>query len=75
MINKFYKVKGHSGLVKNPVTGTILNTNTGEIKSARLRKSMKKVKEEENQKMKDDIAELKSEMSEIKSLLKQIAEK
>ena len=75
MINKFYKVEGHSGLVKNPVTGTILNANTNEIKSARLRKRMRKVTEKENQKMKDDIAELKSEMSEIKSLLKQIAEK
>ena len=75
MSNRFYKVEGHSGLVKNPETGTILNSNTNEIKSARIRKRMKTVKEEENQRMKDDIAELKSEMSEIKSLLKQIAEK
>lgn len=75
MRNRFYKVEGHSGLVKNPETGTILNSNTNEIKSARIRKQMKTVKEEENQRMKDDIAELKSEMSEIKSLLKQIAEK
>ena len=75
MSNRFYKVEGHSGLIKNPVTGTILNSNTNEIKSARIRKRMKTVKEEENQRMKDDIAELKSEMSEIKSLLKQIAEK
>ena len=75
MKNAFYKVDGHSGLSKNPVTGTILNTNTNEINGARSRKNNKIKEREENQKMKDDIEDLKSGMSEIKSLLKQIAEK
>ncbi len=75
MMDKFYKVEGHSGLMKNPVTGTILNSNTNEIQSARARKANKLQSIQETQKMKDDINQLKNDMSDIKSLLKQIAEK
>lgn len=75
MMDKFYKVDGHSGLLKNPVTGTILNANTNEIKSARARKANKLQGIQETQQMKDDIAQLKNDMSDIKTLLKQIAEK
>ena len=75
MMGKFYKVEGHSGLMKNPVTGTILNSNTNEIKSARARKADKLKGIQETQQMKDDITQLKNDMSDIKSLLKQIAEK
>jgi hypothetical protein len=75
MMDKFYKVDGHSGLLKNPVTGTILNANTNEIKSARARKANKLQGIQETQQMKDDITQLKNDMSDIKTLLKQIAEK
>ena len=75
MMDKFYKVEGHSGLLKNPVTGTILNSNTNEIQSARARKANKLKSIHETQQMKDDIAQLKNDMSDIKTLLKQIAEK
>jgi hypothetical protein len=74
MKNTFYKVDGHSGLSKNPVTGTILNTNSNEIDAARSRKKNKINEQEEKQRMKNDIEDLKSSMSEIKSLLKQIVE-
>ena len=74
MMDKFYKVDGHSGLLKNPVTGTILNTNSNEIDAARSRKKNKINEQEEKQRMKNDIEDLKSSMSEIKSLLKQIVE-
>ena len=75
MMDKFYKVDGHSGLLKNPVTGTILNANTNEIQSARARKANKLQGIQETQQMKDDITQLKNDMSDIKTLLKQIAEK
>lgn len=74
-MSKFYKVEGHAGLSKNPVTGTILNMNTNEIEGSRARKKAKAIQREENHRMKEDIQDLKSDMSEIKSLLKQIAEK
>lgn len=75
MSKNFHNVEGHAGLSKNSVTGTVLNMNTNEIQGARSRKKNRVIEQEENQKMKDDIKDLKSEMSEIKSLLKQIAEK
>jgi tetrahydromethanopterin S-methyltransferase subunit B len=64
----YLKVEGHSGLVKNPKTGVIININETEIKSAKKRKKKKHELEQE-------VQDLRSEMSEIKSLLKQLVEK
>ena len=64
----FKKVEGHSGLVKNPKTGVVLNINQNELRSARKRK---KKKQEQDQELQD----MRSEMSEIKSLLQQLLEK
>ena len=46
MMDKFYRVEGHSQVVKNPSKGTLLNTNTTELKSARKRKKVRKENEE-----------------------------
>lgn len=70
-----YKVEGHSGLLKNPRTGTIINTNESEIIGARKRKQNRINLKEENENLKDEIKELKSSMNEIQSLLKQMVEK
>lgn len=70
-----YKVEGHSGLMKNPRTGTIINTNESEIVGARKRKQNRIKLKEENEKLKGEIKELKSSMNEIESLLKQMVEK
>lgn len=75
MEDKFYKVEGHSSLIKNPKTGTILNTNVNEIKSARKRKQIRARNKVEDQQLKDDVQSLKNEMAELKSLIKQLVEK
>lgn len=64
----FLKVEGHSGLVKNPKTGVVLNINETEIRSAKKRKKKK-------QELEQEVQDLRSEMSEIKSLLQQLVEK
>ena len=75
MMNKFYRVEGHSQIVKNPKTGTLLNTNKVELTNARKRKKIKVEQKEKQERLEQEVSDLRSEMAEIKSLLKQIAEK
>lgn len=64
----YVKVEGHPGLVKDPETGIVLNTNSGELSAARARKEQRKQKEKE-------FEELKSDVQELKGMLKTIIEK
>ena len=68
MKDRYYKVSGHSGLVKNPRTGTVLNTNGREIDAARKRKKKKKELEQE-------VVDLKSQVERLSSIIEQLAEK
>jgi len=74
-MEKFYKVEGYAGYVKNPSTGTVLNQNVKEISSARARKIRKKQKQYDAEKLEQEVSTMKEEMKEIKSLLRQLVEK
>jgi hypothetical protein len=75
MTSKFYKVEGHSGLMKDPRTGVVINTNSNEIAGSRKRKLARVKNREENENLKREVQDLKSEMTEIKDLLKKLIEK
>lgn len=75
MQNRFVKVEGHEGLVKDTQSGMVLNINTHETIKARERKLARRKKESEYESMKQDVNELKKDMSEIKDLLGKIAER
>ena len=68
MEDKFYKVDGHSSLVKNPSTGTILNTNVDEIRAARRRKSKKRV-------LQNEVNDLKLQVQQLTNVIEQLLEK
>ena len=68
MTKEYYKVEGHSQLLKNPRTGTILNTNLREIEGARRRKKKKKELESE-------IVDLKAQVQRLTSAVEQLLEK
>lgn len=68
MEDKYYKIDGHSSLVKNPLTGTILNTNVDEIRGARRRK-LKKAQS------KNEVAELKLQVQKLTNVIDQLLEK
>ena len=74
-MKNFFKVEGHSQLVKNPKTGTMLNTNSREIEHARKRKKARKQNLESELKMKEEIESLRTDMDDIKSMLQQLIEK
>jgi len=75
MSSNYKKVDGHSHMVKDVASGTILNTNVNEFTAARARKVSNLQSKEESIKIKTDIKNLKDDMDDIKSLLKQILEK
>ena len=62
------KIENLPGFVKNTETGVVLNTNSDEIKAAKLRK---KAMQEKNNR----IDSLESEVKEVKDLLYKVLEK
>ena len=75
MKDQFYKVEGHSNLVKNPQTGVILNNNDTDIQRARLRKKLKKEQRQKELQLQSEVQSLRDDMDQIKSMLKQLVEK
>lgn len=69
------KVEGYDDLLKDPVTGVVVNTNKSAYEQylAKRRKDEHVTKQIESQAM--EIQSLKSDLSEIKNLLTQILNK
>ena len=65
-------VEGHPGLVRDPNSNAIINTNNSDYQKYL---TLRKVKSQENKKVstiEEDLVNLKNEMNEIKSLLKEL---
>lgn len=68
----YLKVEGHSSLLRDPKTNSIVNNNVKEYNEYIARR---KSKDEENQKiqnLEDDLSILKDDIGEIKSLLREM---
>jgi predicted transcriptional regulator len=71
-MNRYYKVKDHSGLVRDSSTNAILNTNCVEYNNylnALRNKEQEKKKMEE---LESQVKEIKNDVGEIKKLLLKI---
>ena len=68
MSSRYIPVEGHDNLVRDSVSGAIININTNERQK---RKSLKQIKAKEKQRFEN----LENEMSEIKDLLQKLLEK
>ena len=75
MRDRFYKVEGHSNLIKNPNTGVMLNVNTTELGRAKKRKSAKILKKKSEESIANEVNQLRSDVDDIKSMLQQLIEK
>lgn len=64
-MNKYIKVNGHPGLVRDKNSGAILNFNDAEIKQARQRKRLWKEQQEELNSLKQDMVEIKTMISQL----------
>ncbi len=68
----YYKVKDNSDLVRDPRTGSIINTNSLDYDKYVAQRSAKNAEHEKTENIEQDLASLKSEINEIKSLLKEL---
>ena len=75
MKDRFYRVEGHSQVVKNPSKGTLLNTNTVELNSARKRKMVRKENEEKQNRLEQEVSDLRSQIDRLTSVIEQLVEK
>ena len=64
----YLRVEGHSKLLKDPITGVIINDDTQEIEGARKRKRKRK-------EMESEISDLKSQVDRLSSIIEQLIEK
>jgi len=71
---KYARVDGNPNLVRDKVSGAILNINNNEIKRARGRKKLWQEEKEKTETLTSDVDSLKQDVQEIKNLLRQILE-
>ena len=72
MHNRFLKVQGHEGLVRDTSTGAIINTNRAEYENYLRQKQIIEQRELQISKQSEDINNMKTEIQELKSLIYQL---
>ena len=71
----FAKVKGHTHLVQDLKSQTIIKTDSSAYARYMARKAKQSKKDDEMRKVVREVNEIKTEMFEIKSLLKKVLDK
>jgi hypothetical protein len=72
MTMDYHGVKGHSDLLRDPYTNSIINSNNSDYEKYVARRNAKIEESQKTENIEEDLANLKSEMTEIKSLLKEL---
>ena len=69
---KYAKVEGHSHLLRDSKTNSIINTNMVEYQEYLNRRNLKVDENQKIQHLESDVANIKNDLSEIKSLLRSL---
>jgi len=69
---EYHGVEGHSDLLRDPNTNSIINSNGSDYEKYVARRNAKLESSQQTENIEQDLANLKSEMNEIKSLLKEL---
>ena len=69
---EYHGVTGHSDLLRDPNTNSIINSNDSDHAIYIARRNAKREQSQQTENIEQDLANLKSEMNEIKSLLKEL---
>ena len=72
---EYVKVEGHSYLLRDSKTNSIINTNMVEYQEYLNRRNVKVDENQKIQHLESDVANIKDDLSEIKSLLKELLKK
>jgi hypothetical protein len=67
------KVKGHSDLIRDPMTNAIINTNKSKYEEYISRKNIKKSETQKVKNLEDELSCIKDDLNEIKSLLRRLS--
>ena len=70
-----YKIDGHQDLARDPETNSIINVNSSEYEQYLSRRDIKSKKNQKVQTIEEDLDKMKDEIQEIKSLLKELLRK
>jgi hypothetical protein len=68
----YLKVEGHSNLIRDPNTNSIINTNMSEYQEYILRRETKNNEDQKVQNLESDVANMKGDLDEIKFLLRSL---
>lgn len=74
-MERVLKVEGHDGLVRDPSTLAIINTNKSEYEQHMLRKKLLADKKNEAAKQQEEMNTIKSELLELKSMVAELLSK
>ena len=69
---EYHGVKGHSDLLRDPNTNSIVNSNNSDYEKYVASRDAKEAKNKQVINIEEDLANLKGEINEIKSLLKEL---
>ena len=72
---EYAKVEGHSHLLRDPKTNSIINTNMIEYQEYLNRRNVKADENQKVQTIEEEVYNIKNDISEIKSLLKELLKK
>lgn len=68
----YLKIKGHSGLLRDKNSNTIINTNMNEYEEYVKKRNLKREESQKIQNLEDDFASIKEDIDEIKNLLRSL---
>lgn len=71
---RYINVKGNPGLVRDRVSGAILNINSNEIAAARKRKAARLKQKQEQENLQDEVVDLRKQVEDLKNLLSSMIE-
>lgn len=69
---EYYGIEGHSDLVRDPETNSIININSFEYEKYLSRKKVKNKEDQKVQNIEEKVASMKNDIDEIKSILKEL---
>ena len=72
---EYTKVEGHSHLLRDSKTNSIINTNMVEYQEYLNRRNVKADENQKVQAIEEEVYNIKNDISEIKSLLKELLKK
>ena len=74
-MTQYKRVKGHSKLLKDPLTGVIINSDIQEIENARMMRKVRKERGKEENELRNKVDELTESVSRLETMFREFLER